>query len=202
MGKVVWRGSMAGIFLYASVGIFGYLTFYNKPEELFKQNILLADYHMNIAVIIGQFTSFISVYAAMPLLYLPAKETVEELFMHGKRMTGKQNAYITLLLVVISYVFAIFVPSIGDAMALAGCTTNPMVSYPIFDDSSSPLDRFPYPSDHVLGHPQRQAPPLQGKDPLRRRLYHHRPHLHPRPHKFHHPEEPLSGRMMRTNDYA
>lgn len=35
----------------------------------------------------------------------------------------------TFLLVVISFVFAIFVPSIGDAMALAGCTTNPMVSF-------------------------------------------------------------------------
>lgn len=32
MSTVVWRGSMAGIFLYASVGVFGYLTFYNKPE--------------------------------------------------------------------------------------------------------------------------------------------------------------------------
>jgi amino acid permease len=44
MKKVVWRGSIAGVFLYASVGIFGYLTFYNRPQELMKQNILLADY--------------------------------------------------------------------------------------------------------------------------------------------------------------
>ena len=128
MGKVVWRGSMAGIFLYASVGVFGYLTFYNKPEELLKQNILLADYHMNVAVIIGQVTSFISVYVAMPLLYLPAKETVEELFFRGRKMKPKQNLLVTFILVVTSFVFAIFVPSIGDAMALAGCTTNPMVS--------------------------------------------------------------------------
>lgn len=92
-----------------------------------KQNILLADYHMNIAIIIGQFTSFISVYAAMPLLYLPAKETVEEIFFKGKRMKPKENVIVTFLLVFVSYAFAIFVPSIGDAMALAGCTTNPMV---------------------------------------------------------------------------
>jgi len=52
MKKVVWRGSIAGVFLYASVGIFGYLTFYNKPQELMKQNILLADYGLNAAIIL------------------------------------------------------------------------------------------------------------------------------------------------------
>jgi amino acid permease len=140
MGKVIWRGSLAGVFLYASVGIFGYLTFDDRPKELLKQNILLADYNHNIAVIIGQFTSFFSVYAAMPLLYLPAKETVEELFFGGRRMKPKQNVYVTFILVLISYIFAIFVPSIGDAMALSGCTTNPMVrlqAYPFRSDFSS-----------------------------------------------------------------
>ena len=36
MKKVVWRGSIAGVFLYAFVGVFGYLTFYNRPDELLK----------------------------------------------------------------------------------------------------------------------------------------------------------------------
>jgi amino acid permease len=52
MKIVVWRGSIVGVFLYASVGVFGYLTFYNKPQELQKQNILLAPYGNNIAIII------------------------------------------------------------------------------------------------------------------------------------------------------
>jgi amino acid permease len=52
MGKVVWRGSLAGVFVYASVGVFGYLTFYDRPDELLKQNILLADYGINVAIII------------------------------------------------------------------------------------------------------------------------------------------------------
>ena len=43
---------MAGVFLYASVGVFGYLTFYNRPEELLNQNILIADYGINIAIIV------------------------------------------------------------------------------------------------------------------------------------------------------
>jgi amino acid permease len=52
MKIVVWRGSIAGVFLYASVGVFGYLTFYKMPEELKKQNILLAPYGNNIAIIL------------------------------------------------------------------------------------------------------------------------------------------------------
>jgi amino acid permease len=99
MGKVVWRGSLAGVFLYASVGIFGYLTFYNRPQELLKQNILLADYGLNWAIIVGQVTSFFSVYFAMPFLYLPSKETVEVLIMNKKRMTMKQNVLCTIVLI-------------------------------------------------------------------------------------------------------
>ena len=65
----------------------------------------------------------------MPFLILPAKETSEELLLKGKRsFTKKENVICTFVLVFISYICAIFVPSIGDAMALAGCTTNPMVN--------------------------------------------------------------------------
>ncbi len=64
----------------------------------------------------------------MPLIYLPCKESIEELLFKGKkRLNMKENIICTLALVFISYLFGIFVPSIGDAMALAGCTTNPMV---------------------------------------------------------------------------
>lgn len=66
----------------------------------------------------------------MPLLILPAKETCEELLLKSKRrFTFKENVLCTLVLVFIAYIFAIFVPSIGDAMALAGCTTNPMIGF-------------------------------------------------------------------------
>jgi amino acid permease len=76
----------------------------------------------------------------MPLLFLPAKETVEVLWLKGeRRMTKDENIKCTFILVFISYIFAIFVPSIGDAMALAGCTTNPMVK-PCFCNLNFRLD--------------------------------------------------------------
>jgi amino acid permease len=87
----------------------------------------------------------------MPLLFLPAKETVEVLWLKGeRRMTKDENIKCTFILVFISYIFAIFVPSIGDAMALAGCTTNPMVRYSI----SYTLDRIHYTSYAILEDPQ------------------------------------------------
>ena len=87
----------------------------------------------------------------MPLLFLPAKETVEVLWLKGeRRMTKDENIKCTFILIFISYIFAIFVPSIGDAMALAGCTTNPMVRY----SNSYTLDRIHYTSYAILEDPQ------------------------------------------------
>jgi hypothetical protein len=39
----------------------------------------------------------------------------------------KENVIYTFLILLIAYALGMFIPSIGDAMALAGCTTNPMV---------------------------------------------------------------------------
>jgi hypothetical protein len=92
----------------------------------------------------------------MPLLYLPAKETVEILLLKGKRkMTSDENIKCTFALVFVSYIFAIFVPSIGDAMALAGCTTNPMVTrlFPPFHCFFA--DWIHNPCDAVLEDPQK-----------------------------------------------
>ena len=87
----------------------------------------------------------------MPLLFLPAKETVEVLWLKGeRRMTKDENIKCTFILVFISYIFAIFVPSIADAMALAGCTTNPMVR----KSNIYSLDRIHYPSYFLLEDPQ------------------------------------------------
>ena len=52
MSKVVTRGSIGAVLTYTSVGIFGYLTFFDKPEEILKQNILVSDYGFKISIII------------------------------------------------------------------------------------------------------------------------------------------------------
>ncbi len=75
----------------------------------------------------GLITSFFSVWAATPLCVLPAKETIEEILFKDRKMTFKENVVWTLIIITICHLLALFIPSIGDAMTLAGCTTNPMV---------------------------------------------------------------------------
>lgn len=51
MSSVLLRGSSAAIFLYALIGIFGYLTFVHTPDVI-TSNILSAPYGNNIAIIV------------------------------------------------------------------------------------------------------------------------------------------------------
>ena len=69
----------------------------------------------------------LAVIAASPLVVLPAKDTFEELFLNKKHMSFKTNVLVTFGLVSFSFLCALFVPGIGDAMTIAGCTTNPLV---------------------------------------------------------------------------
>lgn len=66
--------------------------------------------------------------AAAPLCVLPAKDVVEELFWKENGMSKKVNVLVTLAVVAACFLMALFVPGIGDAMTIAGCTTNPLVS--------------------------------------------------------------------------
>jgi len=67
--------------------------------------------------------------AAAPLVVLPSKDTVEELFYKEKGMTKKQNFFVTLGLVVLNCVLALFIPNIGDAMTLVGSSINPLIGF-------------------------------------------------------------------------
>ena len=60
---------------------------------------------------------------------LPAKDTVEEVFWKETGMSKKINALVTLGIVTLCYCLAIFIPEIGDAITIAGSTTNPVVNY-------------------------------------------------------------------------
>jgi hypothetical protein len=64
---------------------------------------------------------------AAPLCVLPAKDTVEELFWKKDGMTMKINVLVTLGIVSVCYILAIFITQISYAITIAGCTTNPMV---------------------------------------------------------------------------
>ena len=66
------------------------------------------------------------------MLILPAKDTVEELFWKQSGMTNTTNFIVTFLLVLLSYVLALFIPGIGDAIMITGSTINPFVGIQLF----------------------------------------------------------------------
>jgi amino acid permease len=133
MGKVINAGSSMAVVFYVMVGIFGYATFLAPPDsfELCAKNILQADYKNNKAIQIGNFALLFSVMTAAPICVLPCKDTIEELFYkeqpHG--MTKIQNLFVTLGLVVVNTVIALFIKNIGDAMTLVGSTINPVIGF-------------------------------------------------------------------------
>ena len=68
---------------------------------------------------------------AAPLCVLPAKDTVEELFYKKQEdgMTNRQNFFVTLALVIVNTVLALFISTIGDAMTLVGSSINPIIGF-------------------------------------------------------------------------
>ncbi len=65
---------------------------------------------------------------AAPLFVLPAKDTVEELFWKEEGLNMKINALVTLGIIFVCFLLSIFIEKIGDALTLAGATTNPLVN--------------------------------------------------------------------------
>mmetsp|Transcript_93983 Transcript_93983/g.129443 ORF Transcript_93983/g.129443 Transcript_93983/m.129443 type:complete len:90 (-) Transcript_93983:214-483(-) len=89
MSKVLVLGSTGAVFLYLIVGVFGYATFVNFPgytakEALDSGNILEAPYKNVKAITFGNFALFFAISSAAPLVLLPAKDTIEEIFCRGR----------------------------------------------------------------------------------------------------------------------
>ena len=147
MSKVLLTGSSSAIVLYTLVGLFGYLTFVAVPDSV-TSNILEAPYQHNLAISIGNFALFFAVLTAAPLCVLPAKDTVEELFWKKTGLTKKANVFVTFGIVSACFLLSILLDNIGDAITIAGATTNPMVS--LFILYSYCVDRIHYPSGVLL----------------------------------------------------
>lgn len=77
-------------------------------------------------------TLLLAILCAAPLCVLPCKDTVEELWFKQKGMDRKTNLLVTIGTVTISFLLAILIKNIGDAITLAGCTTNPVVRTSLF----------------------------------------------------------------------
>jgi len=70
-----------------------------------------------------------SVITAAPLCVLPTKDSIEELMYKDKGMSKTQNLVVTICLLSVNMIPALFIDGVGDAMILVGSTINPVIGF-------------------------------------------------------------------------
>ena len=89
MSRVLFYVMIMATLIYMLVGIFDYLTFSSRIEQLIEPNkggiILLADYNNSYIMKISLIVICFSVLFTFPLNIKPAKESLNELLFPGKK---------------------------------------------------------------------------------------------------------------------
>ena len=97
-------------------------------------------------MMIGAIAQFFSVLTSFPLCVLPCNEAIEELFWKktsiliddknggkvwggSEKMSTLANIFVTLGLCTASFILALFLSTLGDALTIVGSTTNPVVGF-------------------------------------------------------------------------
>jgi amino acid permease len=78
---------------------------------------------------VSNFAMLFSVISSFPLVILPSKDSIEELFFDGKTLSSLTNIMITFILVSANCIMALFIPDIGSSMTLVGSTINPIIGF-------------------------------------------------------------------------
>lgn len=99
MRKVMIIASVLVVILYVIASVFGYLGLVSQPEKLNflteNSNILEIKYDnwaFNIAILGLLFT----IFAAVPVNFIPAKDDIEGLLFKGKKMNGFTNLVVSV----------------------------------------------------------------------------------------------------------
>lgn len=132
MNKVVIGANIFTTFLYVLVAVFGYASFAGTPQELViehESNLLEVDYKGNIFFTISIMTLLFSVIFSNPFSLLPAKDSFEYLIFNDRKMTKKENFFVTLGLCFFCYLVALLVPDLTDALTFLGATINPLTGF-------------------------------------------------------------------------
>ena len=133
MRRVITIGTMVAASAYFLTGFFGFATFVQNAGLdgiMSTQNIFTAPYFNEPYLVFSMYLLIAGVVLSTPLSVLPCKDTLEELALGQSRlMSDSENFFVTLVVVAICLMFAVFVPNIGDAMLVVGATSNPIVGF-------------------------------------------------------------------------
>eukprot|EP00164_Ancoracysta_twista_P003027 GFYU01004038.1.p1 GENE.GFYU01004038.1~~GFYU01004038.1.p1 ORF type:complete len:529 (+),score=110.10 GFYU01004038.1:289-1875(+) len=125
MNKVVHRSVLTSFMIYIVIGIFGYLQYEHDVAGNILKNL---DIH-NPMLAAGEATVTLTVILAFPLNIFPTRFTIEMMFFTDKEPSRVRHFTITILLVGMALLLAIYVPSINVVFSLLGSTTSAFVCY-------------------------------------------------------------------------
>jgi amino acid permease len=134
MSRVLFYVMMMASLLYSLVGIFGYLTFSQRADELEEPNkggiILLANYNNSIIMKISLLVICFSVLFTFPLNIKPAKDSLNDLlFPNQKKDNNFKHFSLTFVVAISSLLAAMLIKNMGYVLILMGSTINPLISF-------------------------------------------------------------------------
>uniref|UniRef100_A0A3P9KKW4 Solute carrier family 38 member 6 n=1 Tax=Oryzias latipes TaxID=8090 RepID=A0A3P9KKW4_ORYLA len=123
MQKVANIGIALSFFLYFISSLFGYLTFYNYvgTELLLAYNSYLP---RDILVLTVRLAILISVLLTVPLIHFPARKAVISLLYGDQEFSWLIHVILTVILLSVVLLLAIFVPDISSVFGVVGSTTS------------------------------------------------------------------------------
>uniref|UniRef100_A0A8C7XH33 Solute carrier family 38 member 6 n=1 Tax=Oryzias sinensis TaxID=183150 RepID=A0A8C7XH33_9TELE len=123
MQKVANIGIALSFFLYFISSLFGYLTFYNHvgTELLLAYNSYLP---RDILVLTVRLAILISVLLTVPLIHFPARKAVISLLYGDQEFSWLIHVILTVILLSVVLLLAIFVPDISSVFGVVGSTTS------------------------------------------------------------------------------
>jgi len=155
VNKVITSSIVFGMILYWVVGYYGYITFGDQTES----NVISMYPPSSYIILFGQLSMVIMVMLSYPLQMFPCRLSLEKVFYNLKRILNKNNEgsslinstetsymtanpsahtepmsdrkffFMTLSILVCSYVLACSVKSLGIVLSIVGATGSTMICY-------------------------------------------------------------------------
>ncbi|NP_001087075.1 solute carrier family 38 member 2 L homeolog isoform X1 [Xenopus laevis] len=114
--------------MYLLAALFGYLTFYSNVESE-----LLHTYSKvmgaGVIFVVVRFAVLMAVTLTVPIVIFPIRSSLNELFCSGKDFTWMRHILITVLILGLTNVLVIFVPTIRDIFGFIGASAASMLVF-------------------------------------------------------------------------
>ncbi|XP_077990690.1 putative sodium-coupled neutral amino acid transporter 6 [Glandiceps talaboti] len=123
MQNVVYVSIAVCFTMYMFSALFGYLTFYENVNSELLEGYMTYNPHDTLMLVV-RLAVLISVTLTVPLLHFPARKALTLLIAPNKPFSWIRHVILTVCLLTLITMLAIFVPDIKDVFGIAGATSS------------------------------------------------------------------------------